>query len=93
MVVIEKEGSVLDTVTVLVGSKTITLNEKADPKILYSVVEELSRVLLNINKNDFDINQSITTIYNKVDKLSSEEAAIALAKLELVVDSLRLRGK
>lgn len=93
MVVIEKEGNILDSITVSLGSKIVSLSEKTDSKLLYNVVEELGRILLNIDKDNPDLNQSLTLIYNKVDKLSSVEAEIVLAKLELISDSLRSKLK
>lgn len=51
MVTIENLGNELDEVTITLNGQTIKLNENSDSVMLYLTVKELSRVLLNIEKN------------------------------------------
>jgi hypothetical protein len=89
MVVIENPGKELDEITVVISGEKQKISSKSDPEVLYLVIEELSRVILNTQKRSFK--ENLNTLYKLSKEISGREVPAAISQIELVLAQLKAK--
>lgn len=88
MVTVENFGNDLEEVTITLNKQVVKLNENSDSKILYLAVEELSRVILKMEKNK-DFHELVQNVLEIIPSLTKRRAAIGLGQVDIIVQKLK----